>query len=221
MQMFMDINNQGQSYQGLINQLKGQSPAAANSQSRLVDSLSFAGDRVSVSYKGNKLSMISAEYFNGPMSSKDIPALTERLYQDGLISATEYKALGGVAANESPSQVAQSINFLNSFILSEGVDGDTEGAKNLLNAVDALEQMNNRPTAETRRKETEAYEYLSNYTDLLKEAQAPADLVAEFDNVLQVFEALDQVRKQEQQNGAIASYASVQEVYNENNNKLA
>jgi len=36
-----------------------------------------------------------------------------------------------------------------------------------------------------------------------------------------VFEALDQVRKQEQQNGAIASYASVQEVYNENNNKLA
>jgi len=215
----MDINNQGQSYQGLINQLKGQSPIANSGQSRLVDSLSYGDDKVSVSYKGNKLSLISAEFFSGPMSSKDIPALTDRLYKDGLISETEFKALGGVAPDESPSQVSQAINFLNGFIISESVDGDAEVARGLLKAADALEQMNNLPTAETRRKESEAYEYVSSYTELLKEAEAPRELVAEFENVLQVFEALDQVRKQELQSGAIASYASVQEAYNENNNK--
>lgn len=216
----MDINNQAQSYQGLLNMLKGQSSDSGNlAQQRIVDSLPHNSDSVSLSYKGAKLGMISAEYFSGTVKSSDIPALTERLYQDGFINDTEFRALGGVKADESTSQIAQSVNFLNNFIMDEAVDGDSEGAKSLMFAVDALQRMDEASTEESRRKESEAYEYVSGYTELLKETQAPADLVKSFEQVLQVFEALDTVRKNELQTGALASYASVQETYNEYQSK--
>jgi hypothetical protein len=217
----MDINNQAQSYQGLLNMLNGKpaSEGTATSQQRIVDSLPHSGssDSVSLSYKGAKLGMISAEYFSGTVKSSDIPALTERLYQDGFINESEYRTLGGVKADESTSQIAQSVHFLNDFIMREAIDGDGEGAKSLMLAVDALQRMDEVSTGESRRKETEAYEYVSGYTELLKETQAPADLINSFEQVLKVFEALDTVRKNELQTGALASYASVQETYDEYN----
>jgi hypothetical protein len=211
----MDINNQAQSYQGLLNMLNGKpaNDSSDSSQQRIVDALPHSSDSVSLSYKGAKLGMISAEYFSGTVKSTDIPALTERLYQDGFINETEYRALGGVKADESTSQIAQSVNFLNNFIMDEAIDGDSEGAKSLMFAVDALQRMDEASTADSRRKETEAYEYVSGYTELLKETQAPADLIKSFEQVLQVFEALDTVRKNELQTGALASYASVQETF--------
>jgi len=211
----MDINNQAQSYQGLLNMLNGKpaNDTSDSSQQRIVDALPHSSDSVSLSYKGAKLGMISAEYFSGTVKSTDIPALTERLYQDGFINETEYRALGGVKADESTSQIAQSVNFLNNFIMDEAIDGDSEGAKSLMFAVDALQRMDEASTADSRRKETEAYEYVSGYTELLKETQAPADLIKSFEQVLQVFEALDTVRKNELQTGALASYASVQETF--------
>ncbi len=212
----MDINQQGQSYQGLLNMLQGKANRAnhATSQQRIVDSLPHSTDSVSLSYKGAKLGVISAEYFSSNIKSSDIPALTERLFQDGFINETEYRALGGIKADESSSQIAQSVNFLNHFIMDEAIDGDSEGAKNLMLAVDALQRMDEASTLDSRRKEIEAYEYVSSYTELLKETQAPADLIKSFDQVLQVFEALDTVRKNELQSGALASYASVQETFN-------
>jgi hypothetical protein len=217
----MDINNQAQSYQGLLNMLNGKptNEGSETSQQRIVDSLPYSAsnDSVSLSYKGAKLGMISAEYFSGSVKSSDIPALTERLYQDGFINESEYRALGGVKADESTSQIAQSVNFLNDFIMGEAVDGDSEGARSLMLAVDVLQRMDEASTAGSRRKETEAYEFVSGYTEILKETQAPADLINSFEQVLKVFEALDTVRKNEQQTGALASYASVQETYDEYN----
>ncbi|MEH6448677.1 MAG: hypothetical protein V7765_08405 [Oleispira sp.] len=219
----MDINNQAQSYQGLLNMLNGKpaGDAAVSSQQRIVDSLPYSGsstgsaDNVSLSYKGAKLSMISAEYFSGTVKSSDIPALTERLYQDGFINEGEFRDLGGVKADKATSQVSQSVHFLNDFIMNEAIDGDSEGAKSLMLAVDVLQRMDEASTADSRRKETEAYEFVSGYTEILKETNAPADLVDSFEQVLKVFEALDTVRKNEQQTGALASYASVQETFNE------
>ena len=217
----MDINNQAQSYQGLLNMLNGKpaSGGTETSQQRIVDSLphSASSDSVSLSYKGAKLSMISAEYFSGTIKSSDIPALTQRLYQDGFINESEFRGLGGAKADESTSQIAQSVNFLNDFIMGEAVDGDSEGAKSLMLAVDVLQRMDEASTADSRRKETEAYEFVSGYTEILKETQAPADLKQSFEQVLKVFEALDTVRKNELQTGALASYASVQETYDEYN----
>ena len=66
-----------------------------------------------------------------------------------------------------------------------------------------------------RRKETEAYEFVANYTDLLEEAGAPASVIDGFKNVMDVLGALDAVRKTEQSTGALTSYASVQEAYDD------
>ena len=215
----MDINNQAPSYQGLLNMLNGKpaNDGTSTSQQRIVDSLPYSssGDSVSLSYKGAKLGMISAEYFSGTVKSSDIPALTERLYQDGFINESEYRSLGGVKADESTSQIAQTVHFLNDFIMGEAVDGDSEGAKSLMVAVDVLQRMDEASTVDSRRKETEAYEFVSGYTEILKETHAPADLVNSFEQVLKIFEALDTVRKNELQTGALASYASVQETFNE------
>jgi|TARA_B110000046_G_scaffold183900_1_gene221052 hypothetical protein len=221
----MDINNQAQSYQGLLNMLNGK-PAndiGSSSQQRIVDSLPYSSnssaDSVSLSYKGAKLGMISAEYFSGTVKSTDIPKLTERLYQDGFINESEYRALGGVKADEPTSQIAQSVNFLNDFIMGEIVDGDSEGAKSLMLAVDSLQNMDEQSSLDSRRKETEAYEFVSGYTELLKETNAPSHLIKGFEQVLQVFEALDTVRKNELQTGALASYASVQDTFNDYQDK--
>lgn len=221
----MDINNQAQSYQGLLNMLNGK-PAndiGSSSQQRIVDSLPYSSngsaDSVSLSYKGAKLGMISAEYFSGTVKSSDIPKLTERLYQDGFINESEYRALGGVKADEPTSQIAQSVNFLNDFIMGEIVDGDSEGAKSLMLAVDSLQNMDEQSSLDSRRKETEAYEFVSGYTELLKETNAPSHLIKGFEQVLQVFEALDTVRKNELQTGALASYASVQDTFNDYQDK--
>ena len=217
----MDINNQAQSYQGLLNMLNGKSAndIVSSSQQLIVDSLPYSSDStadsVSLSYKGAKLGMISAEYFSGTVKSSDIPKLTERLYQDGFINESEYRALGGVKADEPTSQIAQSVNFLNDFIMGEIVDGDSEGAKSLMLAVDSLQNMDEQSNLDSRRKETEAYEFVSSYTELLKETNAPSHLIKGFEQVLQVFEALDTVRKNELQTGALASYASVQDTLND------
>ena len=221
----MDINNQAQSYQGLLNMLNGK-PAndiGSSTQQRIVDSLPYssnsAADSVSLSYKGAKLGMISAEYFSGTVKSSDIPKLTERLFQDGFINESEYRALGGVKADEPTSEIAQSVNFLNDFIMGEIVDGDSEGAKSMMLAVDSLQGMDQESSLDSRRKETEAYEFVSGYTELLKETNAPSHLIKGFEQVLQVFEALDTVRKNELQTGALASYASVQDTFNDYQDK--
>jgi hypothetical protein len=215
----MDINNQAPSYQGLLNMLNGKpaNDSAATSQQRIVDSLPGSGSResVSLSYKGAKLGMISAEYFSSNVKSSDIPALTERLYQDGFINESEFRSLGGVKADESTSQISQTVHFLNDFIMGEAIDGDSEGAKSLMVAVDVLQRMDEMSTVDSRRKETEAYEFVSGYTEILSETYAPADLVKGFEQVLKVLEALDTVRKNELQTGALASYASVQKTFNE------
>ena len=120
----MDINNQAQSYQGLLNMLNGKpaSNGSENAQQRIVDTLPYSSDSVSLSYKGAKLSMISSEFFSGTIKSTDIPALTERLFQDGFINESELRALGGVKPDESTSQIKQSINFLNTVIMNEGMN---------------------------------------------------------------------------------------------------
>jgi hypothetical protein len=219
----MDINNQAQSYQGLLNMLNGKpaNDASATNQQRIVDSLPYSNssngsnDSVAFSYKSTKLSMISAEYFSDTMKSSDIPALTERLYQDGFINESEFRGLGGVKADESTSEIAQTVHFLNNFIMGETVDGDSEGAKKLMAAIDVLQKMDEASTPDSRRTETEAYEFVSGYTEVLKETNASTDLINGFEQALKVFEALDTVRKNELQTGALASYASVQETINE------
>ncbi|MCD8523254.1 MAG: hypothetical protein LRY66_13620 [Saccharospirillaceae bacterium] len=217
----MDINNSPSGYQNLLAMLGKQvasataaqnsdsNPSASNRSAASSDSI----DKVSFSYRAEKLSRISAEFFSGTINSSQIPALTQRLYEDGFLSNGDLQALGG--QTPKVSAIAEASNFLNRFILNEAVDGDSEAAKSLLNVVEVIGRMDESVTPAQRRAETEAYDFVANYTDLLKEAEAPADIIEGFDNVLNVLTALDKVRKNEQSTGALASYASVQEAYND------
>ncbi|MCB2388238.1 hypothetical protein [Thalassolituus alkanivorans] len=232
----MDINNSSSGYQNLLAMLgksvasttgalngdssqtaeSGEAAAAGQSRSAAPAASQInadSSDKVSFSYRAEKLSRISAEFFSGTINSSQIPALTQRLYEDGFLSNSDFQALGG--QTQQVSAIAEASNFLNSFILNEAVDGDSEAAKSLLNVVDVIGRMDERATPAQRRAETEAFDYVANYTDLLKEAGAPDDIVAGFENVLDVLTALDTVRKNEQSTGALASYASVQEAYND------
>ncbi len=230
----MDINNSSSGYQNLLAMLgksvasttdalngdnrqaaeSGEAAAAGQTRSAAAGQINTdSSDKVSFSYRAEKLSRISAEFFSGTINSSQIPALTQRLYEDGFLSNSDFQALGG--QTQQVSAIAEASNFLNSFILNEAVDGDSEAAKSLLNVVDVIGRMDERATPAQRRAETEAFDYVANYTDLLKEAGAPDDIVAGFENVLDVLTALDTVRKNEHSTGALASYASVQEAYND------
>lgn len=219
----MDINNSSAGYQNLLNMLGLQSTSSASATSTSSETTSSStsalsasvsdSDKVSVSLRAEKLSRISAEFFSGAISSSQIPALTERLYQDGLLSSSEFQALGG--QTQTVSAITEASNFLNRFILEESVDGDSEASKSLLAVVSVIDGMDQATTADQRRRESDAYDYVANYTDLLQEAEAPADIIKGFENVLDVLSALDKVRKSEQSTGALASYASVQEAYDE------
>ncbi len=229
----VDINNSSSGYQNLLAMLGksvasttgalngGSSKSAAASNSSVTGSAASSAhqihtdssDKVSFSYRAEKLSRIGAEFFSGTINSSQVPALTQRLYEDGFLSNGDFQALGG--QTQQVSAIAEASNFLNRFILNEAVDGDSEAVKSLLNVVDVIGRMDERVTLAQRRAETEAYDYVANYTDLLKETGAPSDMIAGFDNVLDVLTALDTVRKNEQSTGALASYASVQEAYND------
>ena len=225
----MDINNHGQSYQGLISMLNGQTELSlaselaseqkseqANEQAAKVQGR--AQDKVSLSSQGEKLGLIAAEFFTGSITSSNIPKLTERLYQQGLIDVEDYQALAG-GTKQSPSEIAQSVHFLNRFVSSDIIDDNSEGAQKLLKAVDLLQSVDRPSTPDSRREESSAYDYISSYTDLLRDAKAPQDLMSGFETLEKVFEALSVVRNNEK-NGALASYASVQSVYNENNKSV-
>ena len=137
----------------------------------------------------------------------------DRLYEDGFLSNDDYRGLGG--DTQSVSAITEAAGFLSQFVMSESVDGDSEAAKSLLNVIDVINGIDQTTTPETRRKESEAYDYVANYTDLLQEAGAPEDVIDGFNNVMDVLGALDSVRKTEQSTGALTSYASVQEAYDD------
>lgn len=221
----MAINNSVNSYQNLLSMLGQQTSASTSSLTETETdsetktskaSSQYAvqeGEKVSVSVRAEKLSRISSEFFSGTIRSDQIPDLTQRLYEEGFLSEQEFRTLGGKTQNVSA--ITEASNFLNRFILDEAVDGDSEAAKSLLNVVSVIEGMDDSATVEKRRAETEAYEYISDYTALLQEAGAPADIIDGFENVKDVLSALNKVRTSEQTTGALSSYASVQEAYNE------
>ncbi|AHK17440.1 hypothetical protein R615_06060 [Thalassolituus oleivorans R6-15] len=105
------------------------------------------------------------------------------------------------------------LSFLRRSMIHERDLGDQYGAMALASVSEVLQNMDAPTDALRRRAEAEAYDYIANYTDLLAEAGASAQLLEGYQCVLQVLAALDLVRKQELLTGVLTSYARVQEVY--------
>lgn len=217
----MDINNSNTNYKDLITQLKQSNsnakavtnePAERSQTARNLSKLADT-DTVSVSYKAAKLQKISSEFFSGIIHSSQISALTERLYQDGFLTDTEFQNLGG--QTQKVSAVSQASSFVNQLIMQEGDSGDKDSLKQLIQVADVLANINVKATPEIRQAEKQAYDFVSNLADRKQEEGADKSVVAGLKNVLDVLSVLDQIRKQEYSTGALASYGSVQEAYDE------
>lgn len=217
----MDINHSNISYKDLLSTLKQtnteaqgllkqseQPSQAARNLSNLAES-----DKVTLSYQSAKLQQISAEFFSGVIHSSQIPALTERLYQDGFLTDSEFQSLGG--QTQKISAVSQASSFVNQLIMQAGDEGDKQNLKQLINVADVLANVNVKATPELRQAEQQAYDFVASLADKKQEEGADQSLLNGLKNTLDVLTVLDKVRKQEQSTGALTSYGSVQEAYNE------
>lgn len=217
----MDINQSNTHYKDLISQLKQtneqnktmlngatEARTSARDLSGVADS-----DTVSLSYKAAKLQQISSEFFSGIIHSSQIPALTERLYQDGFLTDTEFQNLGG--QTQKVSAISEASSFVNQLIMQEDESSDKENLKQLIQVADVLANINVKATPELRQAEKEAYDFVSQLADSKQEEGADSSIKDGLDNLLDVLRVLDKVRKQEYSTGALTSYGSVQEAYDD------
>lgn len=217
----MDINNSHPNYKDLLSTLKQTNTEAqgllkqseqpsqtARDLSKLAES-----DKVTLSYKAAKLQQISSEFFTGIIHSSQISALTERLYQDGFLTDGEFQNLGG--QTQKVSAVSKASSFVNQLIMQAGDEGDKQNLKQLIKVADVLANVNVKATPELRQAEQQAFDFMSTLADKKQEEGADKSVMNGLNNILDVLTVLDKVRKQEQYTGALTSYGSVQEAYNE------
>jgi hypothetical protein len=168
-------------------------------------------DQVSLSYKSQQLSQISAEFFGGTIRSDQIAALTQRLYEGGLISAADYQALGGV--EQKVSAVSEAQSFLSQQVMSREVQADSELEAQFTNVIEVLRNMDGPANAAQREAEQQAMAFIEDYQQQQQAAGADSELLAGLDQVKAVLTALEKVRNNDQATAALASYNSVQEAY--------
>src|SRR5690554_2982619 len=180
----MDINNSNTNYKDLITQLKQSNsnakavtnePAERSQTARNLSKLADT-DRVSVSYKAAKLQKISSEFFSGIIHSSQIPALTERLYQDGFLTEAEFQTLGG--QTQKISAVSQASSFVNQQIAQASDSNNKANLKQLIQVADVLANINVKATPELRQAEKQAYDFVSALADSKQEEGAEESVVA-------------------------------------------
>ncbi|MDF1762311.1 MAG: hypothetical protein P1U57_02780 [Oleibacter sp.] len=180
-----------------------------NSESFSISSLQQRRDKVSISLQAEKLDRINKEFFSGTISSDDIPALTQRLYKDGFISASEFQNLGG--KEDDISTITQASNFLNTYISDKSIVGDDDATKEILNVINVIDRMDEKITPTHRKAEVDAFDFATKHTEELIQSGAPEDIIAEFKNVVDVLSALNTVRSKDQLSGSLSTYANIQQ----------
>ncbi len=165
-------------------------------------------DTVSLSGDAERLDQVIANYFpKTQLSSDQVRQIGMDLYDKGHISAEDFRRLTGEKLPHQGS-ITQALEFLTRFVEVEAVDGDSEGAKTLSQALDVLRNIESPMTALRANQEREVTHFVNEYRDLLQEAEADAELIHEFDRVANVFNALADLRTQASQ-GVVTTYASL------------
>lgn len=155
----------------------------------------------------------SKNNFHRSVSRLEQPSTwAEPLFERGEIQSQRLLSITGFVSTPM-SSVSEAVDFLSQFILNESIDGDSDGAKSLLPVLRAIEQMNASSTCDRRQQEQQALNYVIDYTEMLKETEAPADVIKGFEKVTEVLHALHNVRSHEVQTGELASYASVEQAH--------
>lgn len=168
---------------------------------------------LSLSIRSQKLSAISKEFFNGPIASENIAALSQSLYENGFINNQELQAMGA----ETPEQttITQSKHFISSFMFEASKQGDEATLSMLEPIAQAINNMDAASTSKQRQIEVVALDNAKQMLSHLNEVGADEALIKAFENVVDVLSTLDTLRQSDQLKQGVAEYETIQNEYDD------
>jgi hemoglobin-like flavoprotein len=168
---------------------------------------------LSLSIRSQKLSAISKEFFNGPIASENIAALSQSLYENGFINNQELQAMGA----ETPEQttITQSKHFISSFMFEASKQGDEATLSMLEPIAQAINNMDAASTSKQRQIEVVALDNAKQMLSHLNEVGADEALIKEFENVVDVLSTLDTLRQSDRLKQGVAEYETIQNEYDD------
>ncbi len=189
--------------------LKQATEEATHSAKNYSSILTQSSDRVSISYRANKLQEIGQQFFAGNIASNDIAALTQSLYEGGFLTEEEYLTLGG--ETQQIPITSQAANFLNAY-MGSGEKLSADDSKQMIKAITVIETMNQNPSEQQRLNEQQALEFMTRFSQE-QAAKDTDDSVQEgFDMVLSVLSSLEKIRTGQVDVDALNSYQEVQSI---------
>jgi len=214
----MAINTQNNSLSGLLNAnpqnntssvLNTVSNDEGVSSKNYSAGLAHSGDRVSISYRANKLQEIGQQFFSGSIHSSDIGALTQSLYEGGFLTEEEFMSLGGQV--QQVSITSQAANFLNAY-MGSGEALSKEDSEQIVKAINVIENMNENPTDEQRVNEQQALAFMTGFSEELAANNADESVQEGFNMVLSVLTSLEKIRTGQVDVEALNSYQDIQNI---------
>ena len=200
--LYQDNNNLGTSLN---------TSATPDSDNDLRESVQSTSRELSLSIRSQKLSAISKEFFNGPIASKNMAALSQSLYENGFISNSELQAIDNTKTEQST--ITQSKHFINSFMFEASKQGDSQTLSMLEPIAQAIDNMDAVGGSRQRQTEVTALDNANQILEHLKTLKSDEALITEFENVVDVLSTLDTVRQNDQTKQGIAEYESMQNEY--------
>lgn len=200
--LYQDNNNLGTSLN---------TSATQDSDNDLSESVQSTSRELSLSIRSQKLSAISKEFFNGPIASKNMAALSQSLYENGFISNSELQAIDNTKTEQST--ITQSKHFINSFMFEASKQGDSQTLSMLEPIAQAIDNMDAVGGSRQRQTEVTALDNANQILEHLKTLKSDEALITEFENVVDVLSTLDTVRQNDQTKQGIAEYESMQNEY--------
>ncbi|MFT5594432.1 MAG: hemoglobin-like flavoprotein [Oceanicoccus sp.] len=166
---------------------------------------------LNLTMRSQKLSAISKEFFNGPIASNNMAALSQSLYENGFLSSTELHALDNTQTEQST--ITQSKHFINSFMFEASKQGDSQTLSMLEPIAQAIDNMD--AVASNRQRQTEviALDNANQILAHLKDLNSDEALIKEFENVVDVLSTLDTLRQNDQAKQGVAEYEAIQSDY--------
>jgi len=110
------------------------------------------------------------------------------------------------------SRVRRAADALSGLIRDALLEGDHEGAFALAGVRDVLNGLSKPTDILRRRAESDAYDFIADYTERQAEAGARSQALADLKLVADVLAATDVARKQESSSGQLCSFARVEEI---------
>ncbi len=212
----MAINTQNTSLAGLLSAnpknntssvLEGVSNEEGVSGKNYGAALVHSSDRVSISYRANKLQEIGQQFFSGSIHSSEIAALSQSLYEGGFLSEEEYVSLGGQV--QQVSITSQAANFLNAY-MGSGQALSKDDSEQIVKAISVIETMNENPTDEQRVNEQQALEFMTRYSEKIAANNTDDSVQEGFNMVLSVLTSLEKIRTGQVDVEALNSYQEIQ-----------